>query len=198
MFDTTTTFTIGLRTATGKADITVRWPTDEEWSAHRKRRRLLQRQQGRGATETTIESGEADGRLYEAIKLNGAPPLSVEEAGKIIETIGLCEITDVRLGADEAEVDMRTSMGHVMHTVRIPTTAEVKRMQKTVKYLNLPYNVMEIRSNLEAPTALWEACAGRVEGYAGPVPNLHKDIVIREVIKAVEVEAAPANDEANF
>ncbi|MGA7241416.1 MAG: hypothetical protein WBY44_37380 [Bryobacteraceae bacterium] len=72
----------------------MRRPTDEEWATHRKRRRLLQRQLGRGATETEIESSDADSRLYEAIKLNGAPPLSPGEASRIVETIALCDVVD--------------------------------------------------------------------------------------------------------
>jgi hypothetical protein len=198
MFDANTTITIGLRTSEGKRDVTVRWPTDEEWGAHRRRRKLMQRQLGRGVTESEIESGDADAKLYEAIKLNGAPPLSVEESGKIVDTIALCEVLDVRLGTDDAEVDMQTVMGPVTHTLRIPTTAAVKRMQRTVKYLNLPYNRTEIRANLEAPAALWDQCAGRAEGYAGAVPNLHKDVAVRELVKAIELEAAPKNDEGNF
>jgi hypothetical protein len=37
MFDSNSTITLGLRTAHGKTDITVHWPTDEEWATHRKR-----------------------------------------------------------------------------------------------------------------------------------------------------------------
>lgn len=198
MFDTSTTITISLRTAGGKTDVTVRWPSDEEWAAHRKRRRLLQRQLGRGATETEIETSEADAKLYEAIKLNGAPPLSVAEAGKVVETIALCDVIDVRLNAEDAEVDLQTLMGPVKHTAKIPTMDQVKSLQRSTKFITLPYNRQEIRANLDSSASLWDQCGGRAEGYAGPVPNLHKDVAIRAVINAIELEAAPKYDESNF
>jgi hypothetical protein len=198
MFDANTTITIGLRTTSGKADITVRWPTDEEWSAHRKRRKLIQRQLGRGQTETELESGDADARLYEAIKLNGAPPLSTGEASRIVESISQCDVTDVRLNADDADVEILTVMGTVKHSVRIPSMDQIKTLQRSTKFLTLPYNRQEIRSNLESSAGLWDQCGGSGEGYAGAVPNLHKDVAIRAVISAIDLEAAPKYDESNF
>ena len=150
MFDANRTFTIGLRTASGKTDVTVRWPTDEEWGAHRRQRRIVQRQLGRGATESEMDTGDADAKLYEVIKLNGAPPLSAAEASRVVETIGLCDVMDVRLNAEDAEVDMQTSQGRVKHTVRIPTIDQVRAMQRTTKYVTLPHNRTEVRTNLES------------------------------------------------
>src|SRR6516225_8862331 len=108
MFDSNATITIGLRTASGKTDIAVRWPTDEEWGAHRRRRKILQRQLGRGMTETEIDTAEADSKLYEAVKLNGAPPLSVAEASRIVDAISTCDVLGVELGARDAEVQLNT------------------------------------------------------------------------------------------
>jgi hypothetical protein len=198
MFDTNTSITIGLRTAHGKTDITVRWPSDEEWGAHRKRRKIMQRQLGRGATETEIETGEADAKLYDAIKLNGAPPLSVAEATRIVDTIATCDVLNVDLHAEDAEVQLQTLMGEVKHTVRIPTMDQVRTLQRSTRLITLPYNRQEIKTNLETSTLLWDQCAGRTEGYTGPVPNIHKDVAIRAVVAAIDQEAAPKYDESNF
>jgi hypothetical protein len=198
MFDSSTTITIGLRTTHGKTDITVRWPTDDEWAAHRRKRRIVQRNLGRGATETEVDTGEADARLYDAIKLNGAPPLSVGEANRIIDTISTCEVLNVDLHAEDAEVELQTVMGEVKHTVRIPTMDEVRMLQRATRLITLPYNRSEIRTNLESSAGLWDKCAGRAEGYAGAVPNLHKDVAIRAVISAIEQEAVPKHDESGF
>jgi hypothetical protein len=198
MFNTSTTITIGLRTASGKTDIEVRWPSDEEWAAHRKRRKILQRQLGRGATETDVDTSDGDQKLYEAIKLNGSPPLSVAEAGKIVETIGYCEVLDVRLHAEDAEVDLQTLMGPTRHTVRIPTMDQIRTLQRSSHIVTLPYNLQEIRTNLESPAWLWNECRGSAEGYEGPVPAVHKDVAIRAVISAMEREAMPKYDEGNF
>jgi hypothetical protein len=198
MFDATTTFTLGLRTSAGKTDVTVRWPTDEEWSAHRKRRKILQHQIGRGRSEVQVETGEGDGKLYEAIKLNGAPPLTEAEAKHIVDTIGLCDVVGVDLRADDAEVEMQTVMGPVKHVTRIPNMDQMRALTRAQRLINLPYNRQEIRTTLESSAALWDDCHGRGEGYVGAVPNLHKDVAIRAVISAIEQEAAPQYDEGNF
>lgn len=199
MFDVNTTITIGpLRTAAGKLDITVRWPTDEEWAGHHKRRKMFQRQLGRGQTEYEIERGEADAKLYEAIKLNGAPPLTTGEAQFIIETISQAEILGVELRADDAEVLLNTSMGEATHVLRIPTFDEVRTLRRSNRVIAQLYNRQEIRTSLEASAALWDKCSVSSAGYSGPVPNIHKDAAIRAVIAAIEQEAAPKNDESNF
>jgi hypothetical protein len=199
MFDTTSTITLGMRVANiGKTDVTVRWPNDEEWASHRKRSKLLMRQLGRGASEMETESSAADQKLYEAIKLNGAPPLSSGEASTIIKSIAKCDVVRVELGADEAEVELQILTGRVKHTLRIPTMDEVRKLQKSTHYITLPYNCQEVRTSMEAAAALWDACGGKAEGYAGIVPNLHKDAAIRQVINEIEHEATANYDEENF
>jgi hypothetical protein len=190
--------TIDLRTSSGKAEITVRWPSDAEWGAHRKRRRILQRQLGRGATETEIDTGEADAKLYEAIKMNGAPPLSVAEASRIVDAISACDVLGVDLHAEDADVQLLILTGEVKHTVKIPTMDQVRTLQRSTRLITLPYNRQEIRTNLESSASLWDQCAGRAEGYSGAVPALHKDVAIRAVIAAIEQETTPKYDESSF
>ena len=52
------------------------------------------------------DTSAADAKLYEAIKLNGAPPLSTGEASAVIKAIGKCEVTNVDLGADEVAPEL--------------------------------------------------------------------------------------------
>lgn len=199
MFDTTSTITLNLRIASiGRTDVTVRWPSDEEWAAHRKRTRMLMRQLGRGASEMETDTTAADSKLYEVIKLNGAPPLSEGEATTVIKAIGKCDVTKVDLGADAAEVEMQILTGRVKHMVRIPTMDEVRKLQKATRYINLPHNAQQVQTNMEAAVALWDACHGKAEGYAGAVPGLHKDKAIREVIEEIEHETTAGYDEENF
>lgn len=198
MFDTSTTITIGLRTSSGKTDVTVRWPTDEEWAMHRRRRKIFQKQLGRGSSETEIDTSDADAKLYEAIKLNGAPPLSVAEAGRVVDTISTCDVFDVELHAEDAEVKLQTLMGEVVHTVKIPTMDQVRALQRSTRLIGMPYNRQEIRTNIDSSAGLWDKCGGTAEGYAQAVPNLHKDVAIRAVISAIEQESIPKYDESSF
>lgn len=199
-FDTTSNIVIqDLRVAgVGKTQITVRWPTDEEWATHRKRSKLLMRQMGRSNSEMETDTSAADAKLYEAIKLNGAVPLSIGESTAVIKIIAECEVRGVTLGADDAEVQLQILTGRVKHTVRIPTMDEVRKLQRTTKYINMQYGAQQVQTNMDAAAALWDACSGRAEGYVGAVPNLHKDKVIRAVIEEIENEMRPQHDETNF
>jgi len=199
MFDTNMTITQPVRTAAaGKQDITVRWPTDDEWVSHRKRRKVLQRSMGRGQTVIEVDSADASARLYEVIKQNGAPPLTVGEAMHVIDNISVCDATGVELGADQAEVQLVIVTGAVKHTVKIPTLDQVRELQRSTQFITLPYGAQEIRPSLGAAARLWDACGGQAEGYTGPVPNVHKDAAIRAVIQALEQEASAKTGEESF
>jgi hypothetical protein len=198
MFDIDSTIEIAVRTAAGKVPITIRWPSDEEWSAHRKRRKIVMRQFGRGISETDIESGDADLKLYEAITVNGTAPLTAGEAAKIIEAISQCDVIGVDLGASEAEVQLQVLTGEVKHVLRIPSMDQVRELQRSTRIISLPYNRQEIRSNLENSVRLWDKCFSRTEGYQNAVPNIHKDVAVRAVINAIEQEVTAKYDESNF
>ena len=75
---------------------------------------------------------------------------------------------------------------------------QIRTLQRSSHIVTLPYNLQEIRTNLESPASLWDQCGGVAEGYEGPVPNVHKDVAIRAVISAMEREAMPKYDEGNF
>lgn len=199
MFDTTATITIGLRVdGVGKTDIVLRWPSDEEWALHRSRSKAVMHQLGRGTAELDTDSGEADLKLYEAIKLNGAPPLSIGEASTIIGVIGKCDVQSVVLGEAEAEAELLVFSGRVRHRLRIPTMDEVRKLHRTTRYLHLPYGRQQVINSINAGASLWDACGGKAEGYAGAVPSLHKDLTVRQVVQEIEREMAPNDGEENF
>ncbi|HEX3340611.1 MAG TPA: hypothetical protein VHT68_15740 [Pseudolabrys sp.] len=199
MFEPDFTVTIGgFRTKEGKRDIVVRWPSDQEWSAHHKRTKLFQRNFGRGVGQSDLETGDADAKLYESIKMDGAPALTVGEASFLIKQINRCTVMNVELRDDDAEVQLETLAGEAKHTVRIPNMDEIRALQKTNKLMSLPNNVQEIRTSMESSAALWDKCGGRVEGREGPVPIIYKDVAIRAVIQAIENEASANYGEGNF
>lgn len=199
MFEANFTVTFpGLRTAQGLADVVMRWPTDAEWIARHKGTHLQQRNMGRGVGLNDLNTVQADAKLYEAIKMNGAPPLTPGEASYLIGHLAKCIVTNVELGATDAEVEMSVAGAEAKHTLRVPFMDEIQAFQRTTKHMSLPNNVMEARASLEAGAALWDKCGGRVSGYEGPTPIIHKDAAIRAVIQAVENEASPTYGEGNF
>jgi hypothetical protein len=187
------------RTASaGPASVVVRWPTDEEWTANRRQRKVMMQSLGRGVNEQIpVDSGAADLKLYELIKLNGAPPLTGGEATRVVDAIAACDILGVDLGAADADVQLQIITGGARHFLKVPTIDQVTAMQKTTRMLNLQYGRFELRANIEASARLWDACLLKVEGYAGSVPIIHKDAAIRAVIQAIEQEVMPKHEE-NF
>ena len=198
MFDSTAEIAITARTATGKQLIEMRWPSDDDWCDRAKRRKILIKNLGRGISETTVESGDADLRLFEKVKLNGAPALTEGEATRVVEAISQCDVTGVQLEGEEAVVELQVMGGAVHHRLNLPTADQVIKLRKAVRILGMPYNTQEMRIPLEPGVQLWDACAGKSEDYKGPVPAPHKDTAVRAVIEYLDRETGAANDEANF
>jgi hypothetical protein len=183
----------------GRADITVQFPSDEQWLSHRKWRHVFQTQMGRGVAWTDIERGEADLKLYDLVKLNGAPPLSQDEATFVMERVEFCEVKSLEMGADEAVVEMEiVNSLRVKHTFQVPTMGMVRRLTRATRILSLPFNRVEMKASLEMAARTWDECKGCAEGYIGPVPNIHKDVAIRAALQQIEDEAKPRSEEANF
>lgn len=198
MFDSTAEIVVPARTGQGKQEIVMRWPTDEEWCERARRRKILISRLGRGVSETTIEPGDSDLRIFDKVKLNGAPPLTQGEATRVIETLAQCEATDCRLEGDEAVVELQVMGGSVKHRLRQPSADQVLALRRSVRVFDLPYNKQELRIPLDVGARLWDECGGRSEDYSGPVPALHKDRAVREVIDCIDREMSAANDEGHF
>lgn len=198
MFDSTAPIEIAGRAGNQKASIVLRWPSDQEWDQRTRSRKVFIKRLGRGVSETTIDSVEADAKLYAQIKEPASPDLSPAEANRIIEAIGTCEVLDCELNGAEAAVTLQTMTGETKHQLRIPSADEVLFFRRgAVRMLEHPYGKSEIRQNLDSGAKLYDACHLSAEGYANGIPSLHKDFAIRAVIEAVDRELRPQGDE-NF
>jgi|AmaraimetP72IA01_FD_contig_31_5763250_length_2370_multi_22_in_0_out_0_2 molybdopterin-binding protein len=199
MFDTHADYGFNpFRTSKGIVTVKMHWPTDEQWVAQYKRRKVFQKQLGRGAQEIEVDTSDADLALYEEIRFEESPDLTSAEATNAIDLLRKCTVTDVRLGDVEAEVDLVIPTGAVTHTLRIPSAAEVRDLNKTTRLIQLQYGRQEIRANLDAAARLWDGCNGKGgTGYANGVPNIHKDAAVRAVIDAIDRELTSKYD-ANF
>jgi hypothetical protein len=200
MFDKNAEIHVTARTASGKTSLLLRWPADEEWGERARLRKILIKRSGRGITETVIEPNtDADLKLYDAIKQNGAPPLSPAEASRVLDVLALCDVRDVKLFADDATVELGILGGEVEHRLKLPTAEQVLALRKKAsKVRDLPYNTQELRILMEPGAKLWDTCEGQSDGYPGGVPALHKDIALRAVIDALDRELAQGVDEADF
>lgn len=200
MFDSKMEIEIKARTATGIATLSVRWPTDEEWAVWKRARKTVIRQQGRGVTETLPPMpGEADVALYQKIAINGAPQMTPAEAAHVLDLIAVCDVVDVRIDGDEAEVEMKILTGLVKHRMKLPTMDQVATFQRSgYRLLQLPYGQQEVRTNPDAGARLYDQCDGKSSDYDGGIPSLHKEQAARSVIDCVDRMLGPRQDESSF
>jgi hypothetical protein len=200
MFDATAEFHINARSAAGeRSQLVLAWPTDAQWIERARLRKYVIKRLGRGSSETSAEPNlEGDLKLYEAIKRNGAPPLSSAEASRVLDAMAFCEIRDVELPQDEAIVTLAVPGGEVKHTLKAPSAEQVRSLRRAAyRIRDLPYNNQEMRIFIDPGAQLWDDCQGRSSDYAGPVPALHKDAAIRAVIDALDRELISGPEETD-
>jgi hypothetical protein len=180
--------------------IAVRFPTDEEWSARARSRKIIIRRLGRGVSETVPpEPGEADVKLYKAIALNGAPEMTPAEAAQVLTTISTADVFNVQIEGEEAEVEMMTVVGSVRHRMKIPTADQVLSFRRAgFRLLDLPFNQQELRVAPDAGARLYDQCGGRSSDYANGIPGVHKDAVARSVVDVIDQNLGPKRDDTNF
>jgi hypothetical protein len=75
----------------------VRFPSDEEWIERQRRRKVIVKDLGRGASETTVVHREdADAALLAKIRTEqDGPEVDPFEAAKLIDELATCEVDDV-------------------------------------------------------------------------------------------------------
>lgn len=199
MFDTTAEYVLPARAGKTKIEVTLRWPSDEEWADRHRQRKIVIRNVGRGVSETEIDSADADLKLYQLARLNGAPELTAAEASLVIRAIERCEVTEVVLDGEEATVTMQVAGGKVTHRIQQPTADQVIRMQRAASRLfSAPHNTSQMRMYLEPPAKLWDECKGSSDDYTTAVPALHKDAAIRAVVEQINLEMSAGDDEKFF
>jgi hypothetical protein len=202
-FDSKAEIAIPARLAsTGGAEqeVLLRYPTDEEWSARSRSRKIIIRRLGRGMSETVPpEPGEADVKLYKTIALNGAPDMTPAEASKVLEALSVADVYDVSIDGGEAAVEMSVMTGRAIHHMKIPTADQVLSFRRSAfRLIDLPFNQQELRTTADAGARLYDQCGGRSEDYANGIPALHKDAAIRAVIEHIDRALGPRSDDANF
>jgi hypothetical protein len=198
MFNVATDFNVDYRIDGKLTPVSVRWPTDEEWASYIRKKPNLFRVLSRGRTQPLPSPTEGDLELYQKIQLNGAPPLSGAEAEGLINGVARCEVMSLELGAEEATLVMDTKLGEVKHVLKIPSMDLIRKFQASAEITTRPQNqLIQVRRDADPAGQLWDKCSPKTEGYEGPVPLHHKDVVIRQVIEAVKDESQYGR-EANF
>jgi hypothetical protein len=202
MFDTKSSITImGSVADQGIIPLEMRWPTDQEWDARSRALKNIRKDLGRGKSQTVpAPPGPQDVKLFNTIKLNGAPELTPADAQFVLNLIGQCDVLDVTLQANEVTIQMRILTGIVEHKMRVPSMGQLNEMQRaSLHSTSLPYGAIEFSNSMMPGATLYDLSGGHSGDYAdGIVPAPHKDVAVRAVIDYVQREFGPRQHDQSF
>ncbi len=192
VFDAARPVAIQLRGPDGLKSVRVRFPSDDEWDARQKRRKMIVKQLGRGMSETTIPSGEEiDAALLAKIRTEETPEVDAFEAQKIIEQLATCEVDDVVLEGDSFRVTTRVLGATTSHLLRMPSAKDVFEYRRGfARIVDLPFNRQQFTLNLQPVGALYKKLVTSTEGYVGDAPLIHQTVVVKAAIDALDTAFA--------
>lgn len=198
VFDASRQISIKLNTPEGTKAVTVRFPTDEEWTERQRRRKIIIKQLGRGISETVIPgSEEADAELLAKLRVGDGPEVDGFEATRILEQLSQADVDDALQEAGAFRVLVRVPGGLTAHVLRMPSAKDVIEYRRSfARILDLPFNKQELTVNLGAAGTLYQKLCQATEGYAGAVPIIHQAVAVKAAIDALEAafqEDRPAN-----
>lgn len=199
IFDASRPIAINLRTPGGVKTVRVRFPSDDEWAERQRRRKVLIKQLGRGASETTVVNPEeVDAALLAKIRTEETPDLDPFEAMKVVDQLATAEVDDVVAEGDSFRVTTRVLGGMTVHVLKMPSAKEVKDYQRGfARVLDLPHGRQELTINIRPAGALYKSLITANEGYGGDVPIIHQVVAVKAAIDAMDASFAE-DREANF
>ncbi|HWR54468.1 MAG TPA: hypothetical protein VN428_25395 [Bryobacteraceae bacterium] len=201
IFDSKRTIALKLNTPEGAKTVRVRFPSDDEWTARQRRRKVIVKNLGRGMSETSVAgSEEIDAALIAKIRVEPEAPVEIDpfEATRIIEQLSQAEVDDV-VSADAAfRVSTRVLGGTTTHLLKMPSAKDVIEYRRGfLRSVDLPYGKQEITVNLAAAGTLYMRLCEATEGYSGPVPIVHQAVAVKAAIDALDI-AFQEDRDANF
>jgi len=198
VFDAARPIALQLRTPAGVKAIRVRFPSDKEWIERQRKRKVIVKQLGRGASETTIPNSEnADAALLEKIRLpeDNATEVDAFEASRVIEQLSQAEVDDVAQVGDAFRVTLRVLGGSVAHLLKMPSAKDVFEYRRGfARVLDLPYNRQELIINLAPAGELYQKLVQGSEGYSGDVPIIHQAVAVKAAIDALDAAFQETGD----
>ena len=195
MFDSARPITLKLQTPDGPKAVSVRFPSDEEWTERQRARKIVTRSLGRGMSKSDVPGHEeVDEALVRKGKTDG-PEIDCYEAMTIVGVLSRCDVTDVEREDGGYRVRMTVPGGETSVLLRMPTAREIYAFRREyVSAVELPHGKSSTSVNLEAAARLFDALAGESTGYAGPVPIIHKEAALVAMIAEFESGLGVSDD----
>jgi len=206
MFDYNQEIGLSLDTDQGRKKVAVRYPSDAEWITWRRKKKILQKDLGRGNFQMEPSApGAADLELLNAIRIDkDGPPIDEAEAFEIINKLGHADVNKRPEREDpgyriELKVMQRLNTVHLLRIPSVKDKQTYNRAKSPVTYGQ--YGYQEIRINYQAGAELYDKLIASTEGYAGQVPINHKAEVINVLLQEIamaEQEATPESDDLDL
>lgn len=202
MLKTNETITFTIRRGTKPpVDVTLRWPTDEEWIRRNRatvsRVRLLADGSQESEPADADAQADADAALFRAI-CKAPDPASLHEDYALVsvQVLDTGAIQSCSRSGDHFEVTF-AALGvwgvptvRTLHVLREPT----KRQQMSyggVRGRNrIRGGVIETRADMAIAGTIYDALVITTDGIEGPVPIHHKFAILGAIMAAVEAEEA--------
>lgn len=176
----------------------LRWPTDQEWCATTKKRRVLRESLGRGKSQSRVLGAEAAAtELFAKIRIDAdGVAFDEAEAAAAIAKLERCRIIGCDRDGDAFLVTMNVPGGQVVHRLKIPLQSDLLAFSRAAAPPIIEgRRSQEIRTNLEPSGSFWDKIGSVESGYAedSAVPIIHKDAAITELL--VQMDALESGDD---
>jgi hypothetical protein len=184
--------------------VVIRFPTDDEFSIWRRKKKINQRDMGRGKYKLDNMKAEAcDLALFKAIRVDKDSDVELDEAEAlhVINRLAKCEVTGPPTRSTggmriELRIMKRLLVAHVMRVPSVKQMMDYEALRSEVTFGQ--YNSQEIRLNYTSAGDLYDKLKLSTEGYKGAVPAPHKMEVINILIQETRAEYDdPAIDDEN-
>lgn len=170
----------------GMKTLLLRFPEDNDWFEHSRKRRIVSKKVGRGQ-ETTVDSERADVDLINKVQV-GEQQFDAAEATYAAGELAKAEIVEVRHGDNAAEVTLRVLGGvETKHTIRYPSKAAVMQYRRQAgRLIDMPHGTQHMTIFLEPSAEMYDRYVESNEGYVAAVPAIHKSAAFSAALETPE------------
>ena len=149
MFDAARPITLKLQTPDGPKAVSVRFPSDEEWTERQRARRSSPSPSGADVETDVPGHEEIDEAFVRKVKTDG-PEIDCYEAMTIVGVLSRCDVTDVEREDGCYCVRMTVPGGETSVLLRMPTAREIYAFRREyVSAVDLPHGKSSTSVNPE-------------------------------------------------
>lgn len=187
MFDTTQPFVFRVPTSSGMQKVQVQFPTDDQWIEYNRKRKVIERQLGRGRSEQDVQGrDEAYAWLFSQIAVAPPAEFGAAEAGLIINKMLAVKVESVEDEGVTFVVRIRFWAGTSEHRLRMPTAAQLRDSERSTKVTSGQHGTIEYQPNPLFFAELYDKLVSVPPGHI-PFPSsiIHKNAVTQAVLEHV-------------